>query len=71
MPEYLVCYDYGTGGVWIYLEAASSADIKAAYPDLTVFEALPTWWDAENEKLTRKADFRDPFWQDWLSKFKR
>jgi hypothetical protein len=70
MPEYLTCYDYGTGGVWLYLEAGSPAEIRTTYPNLTVFEAPPPWWNAENESLTRKANFRDPFWQDWLSKLK-
>jgi len=68
MPEFLTCYDYGTGGVWLYLEAASPAKIKAAYPELTVYETLPAWWNEENETLTRAQNFRDPVWQNWLSK---
>jgi hypothetical protein len=69
MAEYLTCYDYGTGGVWLYVEAASAAEIRNTYPELTVFEAPPKSWDAENEALTRQHNFRDAFWQEWLSKF--
>jgi hypothetical protein len=71
MPEYLTCYDYGMGGVWLYLEAASPAEIKTAYPDLTVFETPPAWWTAENESLTRGKNSRDPVWRDWLSKLNK
>jgi hypothetical protein len=71
MPEYLTCYDYGTGAVWLYLEAASPGEIKACYPDLTVFETPPAWWDAQSEGLTRRANASEPFWQHWLSKLKR
>ena len=70
MPEYLTCYDYGMGGVWLYIEAATAAEIEAAHPALTVFEVPPAWWSAEMESLTRTHDFRDPFWKNWLSELK-
>jgi hypothetical protein len=47
IPEgyYLVCYDYGTGGVWWLIRAGSSEEIKAASQQLTVFETVPDWID--------------------------
>jgi hypothetical protein len=43
MGEFLVCYDYGQGGVWAYLRAETAAEIQAKYPELTLFETPPSW----------------------------
>ena len=66
MPKFLVCYDYGMGGVWLYVEARSAAEIVEQYPALTVFEEPPAWWDAEREQRTRAAV--GPVWDDWLAR---
>jgi hypothetical protein len=68
LPEYLACYDYGQGGVWLYLDAQSADAIKADYPALTVFESAPTWWTSETEFSTRKFSANKAFVQDWLKK---
>jgi hypothetical protein len=63
MPDFLACYDYGTGGVWLYVEGDNPAQVKKLYPALTVFEAPPSWW---NVALKPDQNSRNPFWADWL-----
>jgi hypothetical protein len=58
------------GGVWLYREGATPADITAKYPDLTVFESRPLWMTDQEERLVR-TKFSDPAekkaWLDLLS----
>ena len=42
---FLACYDYGMGGLWWVIRAASSAHIERVAPALTVFDAVPDWMD--------------------------
>ena len=58
--EFLVCYDYGTGGLWGVLIAPSEAAIRVKYPDLIIADSLPKWMD-EAELATRRET---PFWLD-------
>jgi len=67
MPEYLCCYDYGTGGIWLYLEAEDTATITARYPQLIAMERAPAWWTPELEAYTRANNPADPKWQAWLA----
>ena len=69
MPQYLTCYDYGQGGIWLYIEAGNPAEIAARYRDLTVFETPPAWWTDEMEQNARSH--QGPFWADWLDGFRR
>jgi hypothetical protein len=41
--RFLVCYDYGMGGLWGFLSAKSEKDIRRLYPELTVFINRPSW----------------------------
>ena len=66
MPEFLTCYDYGTGGVWLYVEAESATKLAERYPALTVYQIPPSWWTLENDRSTR-AKVGDPFWDQWLA----
>jgi hypothetical protein len=56
--EYLVCYDYGMGGLWGVLIAPSEAAIKAKYPELLISNSLPKWMD-EDELATKRET---PLW---------
>ncbi len=67
MAQFLACYDYGTGGVWLYLEAESAADLVARYPALTMIDNQPPWWTPAIEQELR-SKVGDPWWDDWLSK---
>lgn len=66
MAEYLACYDYGTGGVWLYVEAESAEALLARYPALSVIDEQPPWWTPEIEQQMR-AKIGDPWWEDWLA----
>jgi hypothetical protein len=68
LPEFLVCYDYGQGGVWRYLHAASADAIAKEYPVLTVFDSAPPWWTPEIENSTRKSSEDKISLQSWLDK---
>ena len=67
----MVCYDYGQGGIWLYLEAGDVAEITSKYPALTVFEAPPDWWASEMERSVRGEDANSSFWRDWLAKLEQ
>lgn len=67
MAIFLACYDYGTGGVWLYVEAESEEDIGRRYPALTIVPEPPPWWSEEDEREMR-AKLGDPFWADWLAR---
>lgn len=43
--EFLVTYDYGTGGLWAVLQAICAIDITSKYPQLTVVDERPDWMD--------------------------
>ena len=56
MTSYLVCYDYGQGGIWFYVEAESARELSRDYPALLVFRSSPPWWNDEYEAAARKND---------------
>ncbi len=47
--RYLCCYDYGTGGVWVYVFAREQEEITAKYPKLTVIHQRPAWMTNDHE----------------------
>ena len=59
MRPYLVCYDYGTGGLWWWITAASADEITAAFREVTVFDSPPSWWNAEIDQLTPRRLISD------------
>ncbi|PAX08169.1 hypothetical protein [Sphingomonas lenta] len=48
---YLVCYDYGTGGLWWWITARSPDEITRTYRDVTVLDPPPLWWNGEQDRL--------------------
>jgi hypothetical protein len=71
MPSFLACYDYGQGGVWLYVRGESPEAIRQTYPRLTVYEVPPPFWNVHYEVVARKADPEsNAFWRDWLEKLK-
>lgn len=44
---YLAVYDYGTGGIWIYVYAKSAEQITERYPGLTVITEWRDWMTPE------------------------
>jgi hypothetical protein len=49
--EFLVCYDYGMGGLWGILVAPSEDAIRAKYPELAIVGERPKWM--ADEELDR------------------
>ena len=66
--DFLVVYDYGTGGIWTVMRARSAEEIIQKYPVLKVVEKRPPWMtENEYEKvLSRATDIDDPP-VGWLS----
>lgn len=59
MRPFLVCFDYGMGGLWWWITAASADEIMAAYRDVTVFDEPPHWWSDEVDRLTPRLLITD------------
>ena len=60
--EFLILYDYGSGGLWGVMRAYSAEEILARYPELTVARKRPAWMtDAVFEDINRSEshDFDD------------
>jgi hypothetical protein len=56
MTDHLVAFEYGTGQVWGYIRARSTADIEALVPEVDVYEAPPAWMgDGEIRSLREHA----------------
>ena len=45
--KFLVVYDYGTGGAWLYISARSPEEITAMYSELKVVDVVPWWMSDE------------------------
>jgi hypothetical protein len=45
--RYLVAHDYGMGGVWRYVLARSSDEIRRRFPELVVVDEEPDWMTDE------------------------
>jgi hypothetical protein len=52
--EFWVVYDYGMGGVWAIARAASDAELRSAFPELTIVDERPSWMTPEREANIRK-----------------
>lgn len=61
MRPYLVCYDYGMGGLRWWITAPSAEAIRKRYREVSVFKQPPPWWNDEVDRLTpRRALGDDP-----------
>lgn len=52
--EFLVLYDYRTGGAWAYLLADSEDQINTHFPELQIVTERPAWLTKEEERHLRK-----------------
>ena len=57
--DFLVCHDYGTGGLWWRISALSPSQIHEAYRDLEVFEEPPAWWTKGDDEMTPRISIDD------------
>ena len=59
MRPFLVCYDYGTGGLWWWITANSADEITAAFREVLGFDQPPLWWNDDVDcQATWKTDPR-------------
>lgn len=65
--EFLVAYDYETGGAWAFLLADSEEQIRELFPEFRIVTHRPSWLSDEEERLTRErmtidvTDVNHPF----------
>jgi hypothetical protein len=52
--DFLVVYDYGTGGAWAVLRADSPAQVHERFPELQIVTQRPAWLTSEEERLLRE-----------------
>ncbi len=43
----LVAYDYGMGGLWGVMAAASTDQVREIYPELAIVDERPSWMTEE------------------------
>lgn len=57
--KYLVCYDYGTGGLWGLITAPSRGAITDLYPELVIVEERPEFLRSEDawQRLVHKNSY--------------
>lgn len=69
--RYLVCYDYGMGGLWAVIESPSGGAIIDKYPEVLIVDQRPAWLnDVEYAKLPSFTlnDGREPSWFQMLER---
>lgn len=63
--RFLVCYDYGMGGLWAFIYARFSEEVLEKYPELFIAYEKPRWLDekqAVNIELLESHDIDgEPF----------
>ena len=57
--EFLVCYDYGMGGLWGLFVARNADEITRVYPELTVVTERPKWMTEEKYQDLRERELHD------------
>ena len=54
MTDHLVAFEYGTGQVWGYIRARSTADIENHVPEVDVIATPPAWMGEDDLRLLRE-----------------
>jgi hypothetical protein len=52
--EFLVLYDYRTGGAWAYLLADSEDQIRERFPNLQIVAQRPDWLTEDEDRRLRE-----------------
>ena len=58
--HFLVCYDYGMGGLWWFVKADSPDEIRKASSELSVFDDVPEWMLDEHWHSIEIEDLKQP-----------
>jgi hypothetical protein len=64
---YLVCYDYGTGGLWAVVMARSEEEIHREYPELVTVPQRPKWLTAHDYRDLLDRECHDIDGRPWGS----
>lgn len=54
MTDHLVAFEYGTGRVWGYIRARSTAEIIEVVPEVDVYDRPPSWMREGDVRLLRE-----------------
>jgi hypothetical protein len=55
---FLAVNDYGMGGIWLYIDASSTAEVEQLYPELKVFSEPPDFLTPEElERIESELHF--------------
>jgi hypothetical protein len=57
---FLVCYNYGMGGVWAEIYARSGEEITQKYPRVEIVTERPNWMTDERYERLLKLHIDDP-----------
>jgi len=69
---YLAVYDYGQGGIWTLIDAASPQEIQRRFPELKVVAERPKWMtDTEFARIERSRHFDIDSATGWLLNLKQ
>lgn len=68
LNQYLVVYDYGSGGIWAFVTALSADAILRKYPQVEVVDNIPPFFSDLELDLANRRSFAlsDPT-PSWLS----
>jgi hypothetical protein len=70
--EFLVVYDYGTGGVWALVRARSAEEIKTKFEDLEVVDQRPDFiTDEVLDDIRQKFSFDIDRPEGWITQLLR
>ena len=56
---FLICYDYGGGGLWGIMFARSKEEILKEYPELLVVNDRPKWMDDDLFERIKEVETHD------------
>ena len=57
--EFLILYDYGSGGLWGVMRARSAKEILTKYPELSIEAERPAWLTDDVMADIRRAETHD------------
>ena len=56
---FLVCYDYGQGGRWAIVYAASREAVSSKFRHIEVIDNRPSWLNDEEYSRLKRIDIED------------
>ena len=63
--RFLVCYDYGQGGLWAYVNAHSQEEVEHKFRDIKISSETPEWLTTSEQETITINDINSP--KGWLA----